>query len=155
MNGQVLEYSSENESGIIAGSDRSRYTFTRFDWKAQETPSPGMRVDFNAYRDRAVNIYLVAGDPGGARVSAKSKVTAGLLAIFLGAFLAHHFYLGNYKTAMVRLLLYPFVVMIGSPVNMKWYPIPFLVFAAIILGILALIEGIMYLVKSDEDFYQA
>ena len=155
MNGQVLEYSFEKESGIIAGSDGGHYTFTRFHWKAQETPSPGMRVDFNASGDRAVDIYPIAGAPGGARVGAKSKVTAGLLAIFLGVFLAHHFYLGHYKTAMVRLSLYPFVVMIGSPVNMKWYPAPFLVFAAIILGALALIEGIMYLVKSDEDFYRA
>ena len=155
MNGRVLDYSFQNDSGTIAGSDGSRYTFTGVQWEARETPSPGMQVAFNADGDRAVSIHLAKGAPGGARAGAKSRVTAGLLAIFLGAFLAHHFYLGNYKTAFIRLLLYPFVVMMGSPVNMKWYPVPFLVFAAIILGILALIEGIIYLVKSDEDFYQA
>ena len=155
MNGQVLEYSFQNASGTIVGSDGSRYTFTGVQWNAQEIPSPGMQVAFNADGAEAVSIHLLMGTPGGAPAAPKSRVTAGLLAIFLGAFLAHHLYLGHYKTAMIRLLLYPFVVMVGSPVNMLWWPVPFLVFAAIILQILALIEGIIYLLKSDEDFYQA
>ena len=153
MNGQVLEYSSQIESGIIAGSDGGRYIFTLVQWKAHETPSPGMRVYFKTDGARAVSIYLW-GAPSRAPAGAKSKGTTVLLAFFLGAFCAHHFYLGRYKTAMFRLGLYPFVVLAGSPVGMKWWPLPFLVMAAIILGILALIEGVILLVKSDGDFYE-
>lgn len=155
MNGRVLDYSFQNDSGTIAGSDGSRYTFTGVQWKAQGTPSPGMQVTFDADGTKAVSICLSMGALGGAPVGAKSKGTAVLLAIFLGAFCAHHFYLGRYRAAISWLFLYPFVVLGGSPVGMKWWPVPFLVLAAIILGIVGLIHGITYLVKSDEDFHQA
>ena len=154
MNGQIIDYSFHTGSGTIAGSDGSRYSFTGDQWKTQETHSPGMRVTFDAVGNRAASIYLTTRDPGGARASEKSKGTAVRLAIFLGAFCAHHFYLGHYRTAIVRLGLYPFVLLIGSPVGMKWYPLPFLVFAAIILEILALINAFGYLAKSDEAFYE-
>ncbi|MCH5233667.1 MAG: TM2 domain-containing protein [Muribaculaceae bacterium] len=62
----------------------------------------------------------------------KSKTTAGLLAIFLGALGAHKFYLG--KTGMGVLYLV-----------FCWTYIP---------GILGLIEGIIYLTKSDADFHR-
>ena len=154
MNGQIVDYSFHTGSGTIAGSDGNRYTFTGDQWKTQETPGLGMRVTFDADGGRAVSIYLTMRAPGAARESAKSKGTAVRLAIFLGAFCAHHFYLGHYRTAIVRLGLYPFGLLIGSPVGMKWYPLPFLVIVAIILEVLALINAFGYLAKSDEDFYE-
>lgn len=155
MNGRVLDYSFQNDSGTIVGSDGSRYTFTGVQWQARETPSPGMRVTFDADGAEAVSVYWLAMEAhGGASAGAKSRGTAALLAIFLGAFCAHHFYLGRYGTAISRLLLYPAAVMVGSPVGMKWWPLPFLVITAIILGIFGLINGVMLLVQSDEDFYQ-
>lgn len=63
-------------------------------------------------------------------VSGKSKVTAGLLALFLGGFGAHKFYLG--KTGMGILYLI-----------FCWTYIP---------SILALIEGISYFTKSDAQW---
>lgn len=66
---------------------------------------------------------------GGAR-PLKSKVAAGLLAIFLGGIGAHKFYLGKPVQGLLYLVL-------------CWTFIP----AAV-----AFIEGIMYLVSSDEAF---
>ena len=58
------------------------------------------------------------------------KLVAGLLAILLGSFGVHKFYLGYTKEGVIQLLLS--LVCIG--------------------GILGLIEGIIYLTKSDDEF---
>jgi TM2 domain-containing membrane protein YozV len=60
----------------------------------------------------------------------KNKIAAGLLGIFLGAFGAHHFYLGNTG----RGILY------------------FLLFWTIIIPIIGLVEGIMLITMTDEAF---
>ena len=61
---------------------------------------------------------------------AEKKVVAGILGILLGGLGIHKFYLGYIKEGIIQLLLS--LVCIG--------------------GILGLIEGIIYLTKSDEDF---
>lgn len=66
----------------------------------------------------------------------KSKMAAGLLAIFLGSLGIHKFYLGYTKEAVIMLLVS--LLTCG--------------FGASVMGIIALIEGIMYLTKSDEEF---
>ena len=73
--------------------------------------------------------------------SAKSKATAGILAILLGGLGIHKFYLG-YNTAGIIMLL---VTILGSFV---------LFLGPAVMGIIALIEGITYLTKSDQEFYQ-
>ena len=69
--------------------------------------------------------------PNGFPVTSKSKTTAGLLAIFLGGFGAHKFYLGKIKTGILYLIF-------------CWTYVP---------AIIGFIEGIMYLTASDEKFY--
>jgi TM2 domain-containing membrane protein YozV len=61
---------------------------------------------------------------------AEKKVVAGILAILLGAFGVHKFYLGYTKEGIIQLLLS--LVCIG--------------------GLIGVIEGILYLTKSDEEF---
>lgn len=61
----------------------------------------------------------------------KDKTTAGLLAILLGGVGAHKFYLGKPGQGILYLIF-------------CWTYMP---------GILGLIEGIKYLVKSDQDFH--
>ncbi len=68
--------------------------------------------------------------------SEKSKVAAGLLAIFLGAFGAHKFYLRSTGLGILYLL-----VTILSLGMLAW-----------IIWIISFIEGIIYLTKSDEEF---
>lgn len=67
----------------------------------------------------------------------KDKVVAGLLAIFLGTLGIHKFYLGYTKAAVIMLLVSLLTFGVGATV----------------MAIIALIEGIMYLTKSDEEFY--
>ncbi len=60
----------------------------------------------------------------------KSKVLAGVLAIILGCFGVHKFYLGNIVLGIVYLLFF-------------WTGLP---------SLIGLIEGIIYLTKTDEEF---
>ena len=66
----------------------------------------------------------------------KDKAVAGLLAIFLGALGIHEFYLGNNTSAIIRLAI--------TILTCGW--------GGAILGIISLIEGIIYLTKSDDEF---
>lgn len=60
------------------------------------------------------------------------KLIAGLLGILLGGFGAHKFYLGYTKAGVIQLIVTFLTCGIGS--------------------IIGLIEGIIYLVKTDEEF---
>lgn len=61
------------------------------------------------------------------------KVVAGILAILLGGLGIHKFYLGYTKEGVIQLIL-GFLCGIGA--------------------LIALVEGILYLTKTDEEFYQ-
>jgi TM2 domain-containing membrane protein YozV len=63
------------------------------------------------------------------------KILAGLMGIFLGSFGIHKFVLGYTGTGVLMLLLN--FTCIGAP----------------FIRIISLIEGIIYLTKSDEEFY--
>ena len=67
----------------------------------------------------------------------RNKTTAGLLALFLGAFGAHYFYLGNSKKGTTRLLLSIFVPL-----------------CAFIFGIIGIVDGIKMLTMSEEEFVE-
>ncbi|HOK04209.1 MAG TPA: TM2 domain-containing protein [Victivallales bacterium] len=67
---------------------------------------------------------------------AEKKVTAGICAILIGALGIHKFILG-YKTEGLIMLL----VSLLSCGFLAW-----------IMGIIGLIEGIIYLTKTDEEF---
>jgi TM2 domain-containing membrane protein YozV len=70
------------------------------------------------------------------------KMLAGLMGIFLGPFGVHKFILG-YTTAGV-------ITIVVSVVGIC----PFLLPGLLAMRIITLIEGIMYLTKTDEEFYQ-
>ncbi|GAA0205060.1 NINE protein [Halobaculum roseum] len=69
-------------------------------------------------------------DTSASTSGSKDKTSAALLAIFLGFIGAHHFYLGNTGRGILYLLL-------------SWTLIP---------GTIALIEAVIYLTKSEEEF---
>ena len=62
----------------------------------------------------------------------KSKVVAGVLGILLGGLGAHRFYLGDTTGGIIRLAVSVFTCGAGS--------------------LIGLIEGIIYLTKTDADF---
>ncbi|HHW74755.1 MAG TPA: TM2 domain-containing protein [Firmicutes bacterium] len=140
MQGKVLDFASMTGEGVLLGSDGKRYYFAELDWKSQGKPQGGAMVDFITDGDRAKMIYLVAA---GATTNKKDKMAAGLLAIFLGGLGIHKFYLGFTGPGLVYLLTNT----IGWAVTWALMGIP-----NIILGIMALIEGIIYLTQTDEDF---
>lgn len=142
MRGQILEFSVRTGSGIIAGDDGYRYTFVGAEWNGEAAPAPGMGVDFQLEGTEATSVYRLAaaGAPG-----AKSKVAAGLFALLLGSFGIHKFYLGYLGPGLVFLL----VNTVGWVITAFLFGLPNLV-----LGVIAFIEGIIYLTKSDEEFEQ-
>jgi TM2 domain-containing membrane protein YozV len=68
------------------------------------------------------------------------RVSAGVLGILLGALGVHKFVLGYSKAGVIMLL----VSIIGSV---------FLFLGPIVMGIIGLVEGIIYLTKSDAEFH--
>lgn len=67
-------------------------------------------------------------------VTENKKLAAGLLGIFLGGFGIHKFYLGYTKEGVMQI--------IGTVVTCG------------MASIIGFIEGIIYLTKSDEEFYE-
>jgi TM2 domain-containing membrane protein YozV len=141
MKGQILDYSVQNNTGTITGSDGKRYYFSGAEWKGTGVPARGMSVDFETDGNQARAVFLAL--PGGAASGSKSKVAAGLLAIFLGGWGIHKFYLGFTIPGLVFLL----VNTVGFALTWIMLFIP-----NIALGIIAFVEGIIYLTKSDEEF---
>jgi TM2 domain-containing membrane protein YozV len=69
------------------------------------------------------------------------KVAAAILAFFLGAFGAHKFFLGYNKQGVIMLLVFIFgFILLGVP--------------SIIIGVIAFVEFIIYLTKSNDEFEQ-
>lgn len=77
---------------------------------------------------------------------ANRKVAAGILGIFLGQFGVHKFVLGNVGSGIAMLL----ITLISIPLAAVL--IGFFGIAA--MSIIGLIEGILYLTRSDEEFIQ-
>lgn len=73
-------------------------------------------------------------------VPSKDRVAAGLLAIFLGSLGIHKFYLG-YSTAGFIMLA---VTLVGSIFTFG--------IAAAVMGVISIVEGVMYLVKTQSEF---
>lgn len=78
--------------------------------------------------------YAQQGGYGYAPPVQSKKTLAGVLGIFLGGFGIHKFVLGYTTEGILMIVITIFTCGIGS--------------------ILGLVEGIIYLTKSDEEFYQ-
>lgn len=137
MKGKVLDFNMQDSSGVISGDDGSRYNFAASEWKSTDIhPANGIEVDFDTNEGNATAIYAqapvqIAGE--------KNKIVAALLAFFLGGLGIHKFYLGCNKAGIIMLLV--------SIIGVFLLAIPTLV-----IGIIAFIEFIIYLTKSDADF---
>ena len=66
------------------------------------------------------------------------KIVVGILGIILGALGIHKFILGYNTEGIIMLLVSLLTCGIGSPV----------------MGVIGLVEGIIYLTKTDEEFEQ-
>ncbi|MBB2204144.1 TM2 domain-containing protein [Gluconacetobacter takamatsuzukensis] len=148
MRGTVLDYDPRIGEGLISGDDNNRYTFkgtsVRSDFSALKK---GVKVDFDKSNGEALSIFVMSEPPLGSinidinGSGEKSKIVAGLLAFFLGGFGIHKFYLGYNKAGIVMLLITMFgFIFFGIPGAVIW--------------LIAFIEGVIYISKSDQDFYE-
>ncbi len=71
---------------------------------------------------------------------AEKKMVAGILAILLGSLGIHKFYLGMQKEGLIMLL----ITLVGGIVTCGA--------AAGVMSVIGIVEGIIYLTKSDEEF---
>ena len=73
---------------------------------------------------------------GGPAAGADKKMMCGILGILIGALGIHKFVLGYQKEGLIMLLVTVLTCGIGG----------------MVMGIIGLVEGIMYLTKTDEEF---
>lgn len=136
MKGKILDFNIQSSSGVISADDGNRYNFSTSEWKSDKSPAVSQVVDFAINGENATAIYLDKNVPF---TEGKSKIAAALLAFFLGAFGIHKFYLGCNSAGVIMLVLFLVgFVLLGLP--------------SLIIGVIAFIEFIIYIVKSDEDF---
>jgi len=136
MKGKILDFNIQSSSGVISADDGNRYNFSTSEWKSDKSPAVNQVVDFAINGENATAIYL---DKNVSSAEGKSKIAAALLAFFLGAFGIHKFYLGCNSAGVIMLVLFLVgFVLLGLP--------------SLIIGVIAFIEFIIYIVKSDEDF---
>lgn len=136
MKGSILEFNAGTGKGLIAGEDGRRYGFEAAQWRDPSAAYAGQKVDFEVMGDSAAAIYP---DRSAGSGDANKKLVAGLLAILLGAFGVHKFYLGYTKEGLIMLLVFVFgFFLLGLP--------------SFVIGVIALIEGVIYLTKTPEEF---
>ncbi len=141
MRGKVLSYDDYTGSGLISGDDGVRYTFTRGGLMGGAREAfPGSTVDFEVADGVATNIYIIGGAPLNLSGD-KNRIVAALLAFVLGGIGIHKFYLGK-TTAGVLMLL-------GGTIG--WITFGFV---PALVYLIAFIEFIIYLLKTDGDFHR-
>jgi TM2 domain-containing membrane protein YozV len=147
MKAKVLDYNIQEGKGLLLTEEGERYTFSNSEWKTQEVhPSRNVKVDFVAeengiatglYVDEIDSLSNNKKDTIGS--NEKSKMVAGLLAIFLGGLGIHKFYMGCQKAGLTMLIIWFFgLFMAGLP--------------SFVIIVISFIEGIVYLTKSDVEF---
>ncbi len=134
MRGKVLSFNGS--TGLISGDDGKRYTFAASDFQGDSAYVPsGATVDFEPEGSMATSIYVISVALGD-----KNKYVAAILAcplVFgLGMFGLHKFYMGRITAGIIML--------VGT----------LLVITIPLVAIVAFLETIIYLVKSDQSFYE-
>ena len=156
MRGKVLSYQDLEGTGVVSGDDGNRYNFVRGDLQdGVRTVRAGQDVDFEVSGDKASKVFVI----GGAAASSgsvgdginqalssvgqgqKSRIVAAILAILLGALGIHKFYLGMQKEGIIMLA----ICLVGSIVAG---------IGPMLMGLVGLVEGIIYLTKSDAQFQE-
>ena len=142
MRGEILGFDRQASTGVISGEDGNRYAFTGADVQENvESAFAGAQVDFTTEDGAAHSIYITKGAGLNLNLSTgpKDKLVAALLAFFLGGLGVHKFYLGKKGAGITMLVCSLFGAIL-------------LFIPTIIVGIIAFIEAIIYLVKSEDDF---
>lgn len=143
MKGQILFIDNDTGDGIITATDGRRFNFSDVDLRGTgEVARPGVAVDFEAEGDTAREIYPDPAPMLARHEGEKNKVVAALLAFFLGGFGAHKFYIGANGAGIIMLLCTLFGwLLFFIPTGIIW--------------MISVIEAVIYLTRSDDDFYRS
>lgn len=77
MQGQILDFSIQNNRGVITTDDGVRHAFVGSEWKEQNMPTKGMRVDFDVNIDgHAIEIYKALPAKSANAITQKMKAMA-------------------------------------------------------------------------------
>lgn len=157
MKGTLQDFSVAENRGWIAADDGNRYSFQGPEWKGTGLPMSGNRVDFELLGDAAISVApeLAASAPaapalpqspaGGSAppmtgTNKPDKTTVGICALLLGSLGIHKFLLGFQTEGIIMLAVTLGAGMFTCGVS------------SIVVGIVGLIEGIIYLTMSEQDF---
>nr|WP_319250380.1 TM2 domain-containing protein [uncultured Celeribacter sp.] len=136
MLGTVLAYDENSKRGFISAQNGQRYEFAWSDVSGDlRKIRQGAQVDFVEMEGaKAAQIF-----PIGSNSSEKSRIVAAILAFFLGSLGVHKFYMGKTTAGIIMLAVF----LLGFI---------FLAIPSLVIGLIAFIEFIIYLIKSDDDF---
>ena len=130
------------KDGAKKAANKAKEKASEFAEDAKEAASDfadGAKKTANEFSESAKEAF---GGAGGEN----KKVLAGILAIVLGSLGVHKFILGYQKEGLIllgiTLVSYVLMCVVGLGLLFVWIP-----------GLIGLIEGIIYLTKSDEEFY--
>jgi len=139
MQGTVLGFDEKTGKGMISGEDGNRYPFMTEDIMGDGKISRSTKVDFVPENGKAKEIYRAASSNDSPLSGDKNKIVAGLLALFLGVFGIHKFYLGKAKAGVIMLLTFVLgFILLGVP--------------STVIAIIAFIEAIIYFLKPEDAF---
>ena len=155
MRGQILAYVADKEMGLIATAEGQRLTFRTTDWMEVIPPERGMAVEcvaLDAHRASQVQLALpeaVAVPPAPQPLAQrpKRKPVLTLLALFLGYYGAHRFYMGAWGLGLLQLLGLP--VLVGILFALLPPLGVLLLLGAIVFTI---VEYVRYIWMSDAEF---
>lgn len=155
MRGQILAYVADKEMGLIATAEGQRLSFRTADWMEVIPPERGMAVEcvaLDAHRASQVQLALpeaVAVPPAPQPLAQrpKRKPVLTLLALFLGYYGAHRFYMGAWGLGLLQLLGLP--VLVGILFALLPPLGVLLLLGAIVFTI---VEYVRYIWMSDAEF---
>jgi TM2 domain-containing membrane protein YozV/cold shock CspA family protein len=135
MRGRVLGYDHVSGAGLISGDDGQRYRFAQAALQGgYSSVAPGMQVDFQIEDGAATGVFVVSNG------LEKNRIVAAVLALFLGHWGVHKFYLGKTNAGIIMLLMGTVGWLLVIPALANW--------------VIAIIEFIIYLTKSDQQFFE-
>jgi TM2 domain-containing membrane protein YozV len=138
MHGRVLAFDPLTGEGAVGGEDGERYLLTRTSLaEGVSVIAPGERVSF----------ILVDGAAGEVTPNNEtSRLVAVWLALLLGFVGAHKLYMRRTTAGLIVLgtLVAETIVVSGLPV-----------FFLVVWRVVSLVEGVIYLIKTDEQFRNA
>ncbi|MBS1003611.1 MULTISPECIES: TM2 domain-containing protein [Acetobacter] len=151
MRGTVLTYDSVSGDGLISGNNEQRYHFGSADVHSDTSLLiPGAGVDFEVKGEAATSVFVLPvlvnfpqrepSSQGTPITQGRNRVVASVLALLFGVLGIHKFYLGYKKAGFIMLLV--------SVVGVTFLGLPGVVIYAV-----AFFEAIIYICKTDEEFY--